>query len=84
MKTTVELPDKLLREAKSFAAQRGISLRQFLIYAIEDRLRKEQATAACAPWMRHFGAVDLSKDEVHIIHQNIEQAFETIDLRDWE
>ena len=28
MKTTVELPDELLREAKSYAAKRGVPLRE--------------------------------------------------------
>ena len=38
MRTTVELPDKLLAQAKSRAARDGISLREFFIAAIEQKL----------------------------------------------
>jgi len=38
MRTTVELPDELLAEAKSSAALNGISLRQFFIEAVQSRL----------------------------------------------
>lgn len=38
MRTTIELPDELLRMAKSRAALSGISLRQFFIEAVEQRL----------------------------------------------
>ena len=38
MRTTIELPDELLRRAKSRAAASGISMREFFIDAIERRL----------------------------------------------
>jgi hypothetical protein len=38
MRTTVEMPDELLEQAKSRAAQAGISLRQFFIEAVEQKL----------------------------------------------
>ena len=36
MKTTIELPDALLREAKAFAAERGIPLREVVQRGIES------------------------------------------------
>jgi hypothetical protein len=42
MRTTIELPDQLLNEAKSRAALRGISLKDFFIEAIEQTLAPEK------------------------------------------
>ena len=39
MKTTVELPDPLMREAKAFAAERGIPLREVFQQGLEAVLR---------------------------------------------
>ncbi len=38
MRTTIELPDELLKLAKSMAALEGVSLRQFLIDAVRFRI----------------------------------------------
>jgi hypothetical protein len=42
MRTTVELPDELLTQAKNAAALEGISLRQFFVQAIRYRLVPEK------------------------------------------
>jgi len=36
MRTTVDIPDSLFRETKVLAATRGITMRQFIIEAIEQ------------------------------------------------
>ncbi len=41
MRTTIELPDDLLAQAKIRAAVSGVSLKQFFIEAIEQRLAPE-------------------------------------------
>jgi hypothetical protein len=38
MRTTIEFPDDLLREAKSRAALEGISLREFFLAAVQKKL----------------------------------------------
>jgi len=38
MRTTVDLPDQLLREAKAAAALEGRTLREFLVEAVQQRL----------------------------------------------
>jgi len=43
MKTTVELPDALLREAKIAAAQRQTSLKQLMIEGLEHVIGKRPA-----------------------------------------
>ena len=42
MSTTIELPDELLTCAKSRAAVAGISLREFFIQAIQQKLSTER------------------------------------------
>jgi hypothetical protein len=41
MKTTLEIPDSVLRLAKSVAAARGIPLREFVAEAVKDKLAAE-------------------------------------------
>jgi hypothetical protein len=41
MRTTVELPDELLTRAKLRATSSGISLRQFFVEAVEQKLTVE-------------------------------------------
>ncbi len=40
MRTTVDLPDELYRQAKTEAAARGVKLREFIAAALEDALLK--------------------------------------------
>ena len=42
MRTTVDLPDPLLRELKAVAARRGASLKDVIRTAIEVEIRKAQ------------------------------------------
>jgi hypothetical protein len=43
MKTTVELPDPLLREAKAYALERGVPLREVFETALVMLLRNKRA-----------------------------------------
>lgn len=38
MRTTIELPDRLIREAKTLTAQKGITLKEFFTKAVERAL----------------------------------------------
>ncbi len=40
MKTTLELPDAMFRQAKALAAARGVTLRRFFTEALEEQLRR--------------------------------------------
>lgn len=56
MKTTIELPDPLLRQAKAAAAARGESLRQLVTAALRVHLAPAgQARAGTEGWRRVFG-----------------------------
>ncbi|MBL8209893.1 MAG: hypothetical protein JNK87_04245 [Bryobacterales bacterium] len=49
MRTTIELPDDLVRRAESAAAQSGISLREFFVEAVEMRLQVGRAKTGRRP-----------------------------------
>lgn len=79
MKTTVDLPDELLREAKASAAREGISLKEVLTAALRNHLRGgEKVPRGQEPWRKWFGTVD--PKEVEEIDRVIEKEFERIDL----
>jgi hypothetical protein len=43
MRTTLDLPDSVFRETKALAAMRGITMKQFIIEAIEQAKKKPPA-----------------------------------------
>ncbi len=82
MKTTLEIPDRTFRRAKSKAAERGIPLRQFVTEAVEDKLKTARQEGQ-KPWMRHMGKLkDLHKETARI-NKAIEEAFEEVDPEIW-
>jgi hypothetical protein len=42
MKTVIELPDELLKQAQSTADLQGISLREFFVLAVQSRIPPEK------------------------------------------
>ena len=80
MKTTIELPDALFRQAKTFAATRGTTIRQLLSEALESHRRRvarsNPAGVAEPPWMAGFGALsDLTEENRRVLFA-IEEEFE--------
>lgn len=49
MRTTVELPDDLFARIKSNAARSGVSLKEFFIEAVEQKLAPRQAKTRRPP-----------------------------------
>jgi hypothetical protein len=45
MKTTIELPDQLAREAKLFAAERRTTLRALVLQGLEHVIKEKQVSA---------------------------------------
>lgn len=83
MKTTVVIPDPLFRKAKSKAAERGQTLKEFMTEALEDKLRGKGPMHAAAPeWMRGFGKLRTLHTETARIRRRIEEAFEEIEPED--
>jgi hypothetical protein len=85
MKTTLELPDDVFRQAKARAALRGIPLRQFVSEALEEKLSAIAASPLAAnepPWMRGFGALADLREENRRIEGVIAETFETVEPED--
>jgi hypothetical protein len=82
MKTTLEFPDTVFRRAKSKAAECGISLRQFVTEAVEDKLQR-LSTSEDRPWMAYVGKLADLHEETTRIERIIEEEFEKIEPEMW-
>lgn len=86
MKTTIELPDAVFRQAKALAASRGLTLKQFFTDALEDKLRRcaDEASSAGreAPWMAGFGGLADLAHEHRRVGAAIAEEFETLTPED--
>jgi len=83
MKTTIELPDDLFREAKATAARRGTALREFVREALVEKLAREEDFAqptAKRQWP--VPPLNLPREEAELIDRAIEEAFEQIEPED--
>ena len=82
MKTTLEIPDVIFRRAKSKAAERGISLREFVTEAVKDKLAANASTGE-KPWVKHMGKLKHLHKETERINRLIEEDSEKIDVEMW-
>lgn len=82
MKTTVDIPESLLREAKAVAARQGRTLRDFVAEAMNEKLQVH--VSGKKPWMKHFGALSKLRKENRRIERVIEKEFETVDPAEWQ
>ena len=84
MKTTIEIPDPLFRRAKSLAAERGQSLKDFVTDALQARVADTGAspTTGDPKWMEGFGKLRRLRKETARIQGVIDEAFETIEAED--
>jgi len=86
MKTTIELPDAVFREAKIHAATQGVTFKDLVTGLLEERLRNPSTAAAPAkPWMKFAGVMGKSKAlraESRRIKKLIEDEFEKIEPED--
>lgn len=83
MKTTVELPEQLLKEIKALGAVHRFSFRQFVTQAVLDRLARMKREESSKPWMKAFGMLKhLHKENVRI-EQEIEEEFGRVDPKEW-
>jgi len=82
MKTTLEIPDALLRQVKARAALSGTSMRDFFVQAMEDRLATEQKKRGNPHgWRAVFGRAP--RGSVGQIQSLIDEEFERIRPEDW-
>lgn len=83
MKTTLDIPDVLLQQAKARAATKGTSMRDFFVLAIEDRLDAERKGARpIHGWQAVFGKAP--KGAVALVQSALDQEFAKINQDDWK
>jgi hypothetical protein len=83
MKTTVEIPDDLFKQAKVLAALEGLSMKQLITESLQRRVAEETPEAKTEPsWKRAFGAMRSYRKENRRIERMIEQEFERIEPED--
>ncbi len=84
VKTTIEIPDALFRKAKSKAAERSQTLKQFVTEALQEKLaRKPSGARAGEPeWMRGFGKLRRLHKETTRVQARIEETFDVIEPED--
>jgi len=80
VKTTLDLPDDVLRNAKATAAVRGESLRDFVASALEARLRSDPSVRRSG-WRSAFGLARAA--EVGAIDRIISRGLEIVELAEW-
>ena len=82
MKTTIELPDELLREAKATAARQGTSLKDLLTAALRSHLaRPGRGVRGKEAWRSVVGRA--APVAVAAVDQVIADELESVDLETW-
>jgi hypothetical protein len=84
MKTTIEIPERTFRQAKSLAGSLGISLKQLFNEALEQEIRRKKigVKAGEPPWMHLAGALGKTPEaraETRRIQKRIDDEFGKID-----
>jgi hypothetical protein len=82
MKTTLELPDSVLHEAKMRAAQEGTTLRAIVCRALVAELAHPQPDEGKG-WRKHLGGLRQLRDESVKVSAAIDEAFGRIDEDAW-
>lgn len=81
MKTTLELPDEILRDAKATAAARGETLRDFVAPALKTRLRFDSSAQRRSGWRSLFGLARSA--EVAAVDRIASRDLEAVDPAEW-
>lgn len=82
MKTTLELPDTLLRRAKATAAARGQTMTSYVKSALEAKLAGDAEAETEKPWMAYAGVFS-DPEESKRMMEAIEAACGQIDPEAW-
>ena len=83
MKTTIELPDNLMKVAKSLAAKRSMSFKDLAIEALKRVIAEVPMVNDEPHWRRCFGAFRDSKEETASIQAIIDCDMSQINPDEW-
>ena len=86
VRTTIELPDPILRQARILAAARGTTLKRLFTEALAEKLRDDARQVGDSgdrpPWMAGFGELSDLSEETRRIEHIIEAEFERLEPED--
>jgi hypothetical protein len=84
VKTTIDIPDPLFRKAKSKAAERSQTLKEFVAEALQEKLAIHTSTVRAGEpeWMQGFGELRRLHKETARIQARIDEAFAVIEPED--
>jgi len=83
VKTTVEIPDELFKQAKVLAALEGVSLKQLITESLQQRVMSQsQETKPEPSWRRAFGAMRSYRKENRRVERLIQEEFERVEPED--
>jgi hypothetical protein len=83
VKTTLELPDDLFRQAKATAAMLGESLKDFITEALREHLeRRTTGASAQRGWQSVFGQA--RQEEVASVDAVVAEEFERVEPDGWQ
>jgi hypothetical protein len=75
VKATIEFPDELFHAVQAKAAQNGISLKDFVAEALQEKLGHHNEETGKKIWMKHFGSLSHLRQESRKIEKIIEDEF---------
>ena len=84
MKTTIEIPDALLRQARIVAIKRDLSLKQLVIDALKRIIADIPSSSDQPEWRRCFGAFHDSPSETAAIQKVVDTDFSGVDPEEWK
>lgn len=87
MKTTLDIPNPLLRQVKAYAALKGQPMKRFFIDAVKERLHAEVARNAGKhepAWVRLFGAGKEHRAAIREVQSLLDKEFSRINPEDWK
>jgi hypothetical protein len=81
VKTTIDIPDRVFRQAKATAAECGQTLGTFVAEALREKLARGSGTSGAEepPWMKGFGKLRPLRRETVRIQRAIDREFETVE-----
>jgi predicted transcriptional regulator len=82
MKTTLEIPDDLIKRTKAAAAMRGESLKEFVMEALQEHLERQTAgVSSQRGWLSVFGQAQ--PEEVEPVEVVVTEEFGRIEPDGW-
>ena len=82
MKTTIDIPDGLYRRVKSLAAQRGQTVKSFVLEALQQKLAAKEASPSCERgWRVVFGKAPAKP--VDDLQRQLDEEYSAIRPEDW-